>query len=547
MHQESSDEQSNIVQITIQSNPSSLIPRQQHQVFKYPLSNASIPSSLKAVHSIYEQQKDSSSSSSTTQLPMTTSSLIALPTYTHQFDTMSIPLQSLTLFELLKRSSKLSLQLIQRTIAAHLKRDFLASLPYELKLLVISYLDVRSLQRASLVSKTWRRIVDGDANTWHRLLIRDGFQIQHNTHTPYRDQYRRQYTLRSNWRRGRFRRIEFDGHQDNIVTCLQFDHDKIVSGATDALINIYDAKRPRVVMTQLKGHNGGVWALQYVGNTLVSGSIDRTVRVWNIDQKRCTHIFKGHTSTVRCLQIVQPVLVNGCREPQEPLIVTGSRDFSIRVWRLPDVELGRPEDPPFIGEEDTISNRWFKFVLVGHTHSVRSIAAHGNTLVSGSYDNTVAVWDLADGRLVHRMEGHTSNVYSVVIDAPRNQCMSGSMDSSVFVWDLATGTCLHRLDGHSILVGLLGLTDNYLVSAAADRTLRVWNPNNGVCEHVLAGHEGAITCFKHDDEKVISGSEGGLKVWDIKTGKYLYDLVTDVKGVWWVTFDKTKCVVAIHK
>ncbi|KAI7902932.1 WD40-repeat-containing domain protein [Cokeromyces recurvatus] len=469
-----------------------------------------------------------------------------MPTLAKQFEFLPTPIQSITLFELLKRSSKSTLQLIQQTIAAHLKRDFLACLPYELKLHVISYLDVCSLQRASLVSKTWHRIINGDINIWYRLLMRDGFQIQLNNRL-YREQYRRQYTLKSNWRKGRFRRIEFDGHKDNIVTCLQFDNDKIISGATDALINIYDAKEPQVVVTQLRGHNGGVWALQYIGNTLVSGSIDRTVRVWNIDQKRCTHIFKGHTSTVRCLQIIMPVNVNGRIEPQEPLIVTGSRDFSIRVWRLPNVEEFDGGEEPFVGEEDPVSNPWHKYVLVGHTHSVRSIAAYGNTLVSGSYDNTVAIWDLSVGRLMHRMEGHTSNVYSVVIDPPRNQCMSGSMDSSVFIWDLATGNCLHKLNGHSILVGLLGLTQNYLVSAAADCTLRVWNPNNGICEHVLAGHEGVITCFKHDDEKVISGSEGGLKVWDIKTGRYLYDLVTDVKGVWWVTFDKSKCVVAIHK
>ncbi|KAG1086888.1 hypothetical protein G6F42_020819 [Rhizopus arrhizus] len=236
-------------------------------------------------------------------------------------------------------------------------------------------------------------------------------------------------------------------------------------------------------------------------------------------------------------------MVNGKLEPSQPLIVTGSRDFSIRVWNLPDVET---EAEQYVGEG---ANPWFKFLLVGHTNSVRSIAAHGNTLVSGSYDNTVVVWNLETGRLLHRMEGHTSNVYSVVIDPPRQQCMSGSMDSTIYIWDLVTGECLHKLDGHSILVGLLGLTRQHLVSAAADRTLRIWSPDTGVCEHVLAGkhgHEGAITCFKHDDEKVISGSEGGLKMWDIKTGRFLYDLVSDVKGVWWVTFNKSKCIVAIH-
>ncbi|KAI8057541.1 WD40-repeat-containing domain protein [Gilbertella persicaria] len=469
-----------------------------------------------------------------------------LPHFVKAYDCLPPHIQSSTLFDLLQRSNKSTLQYVNSLVMPILKRDFLVSLPYELKIQVIGYLDVQSLCIASSVSKTWQLIIDGDKNTWYRLLQNDGFEIPATSLSAkqLKSHYRHQYTLKMNWKKGQFKRVEFEGHSNHIVTCLQFDQEKIVSGATDAMINIYDTQDPTSPYVQLQGHAGGVWALQYLNNTLVSGSIDRTVRVWNIKKRKCTHIFKGHTSTVRCLQIVEPVMIQGRLQPSQPLIVTGSRDFSIRVWTLPDVE--EEQEEPFVAEG---SSPWFKYLLIGHSHSVRSIAAHGNTLVSGSYDNTVAVWDLSTGRMVHRMEGHTSNVYSVVIDPIRQQCMSGSMDQVVYVWDLVTGECLHKLDGHSVLVGLLGLTPNHLVSASADRTLRVWDPTTGVCQHVLAGkhgHEGAITCFKHDEEKVISGSEGGLKMWDIKTGRYLYDLVTDVKGVWWVTFDKSKCVVAIH-
>lgn len=470
-----------------------------------------------------------------------------LPLFAKEFEKLTPQAQSNTLFRLLQRSNTSTLQFTNSLITPILKRDFIACLPHELKLQVISHLDIRTLCIASRVSKKWKSLIDLDRNTWLRLLQKDGFDLPTTPTISWKEHYKRQYTLKSNWKKGRFKRIEFEGHTEFIVTCLQFDEEKIVSGATDSMINIYNTNDPSGPMEQLQGHAGGVWALQYVGNTLVSGSIDRTVRVWNIKKRKCTHIFKGHTSTVRCLQIVEPVMINGRLEPSQPLIVTGSRDFSIRVWNLPNVEEETESDEPYIGEAN---NPWFKFLLFGHTNSVRSIAAHGNTLVSGSYDNTVAVWNLETGRMVHRMEGHTSNVYAVVIDPIRHQCMSGSMDSTVYVWDILTGECLHKLDGHSILVGLLGLTPNHLVSAAADKTLRVWNPSTGVCEHVLAGehgHEGAITCFKHDDEKVISGSEGGLKMWDIKTGRHLYDLVTDVKGVWWVTFDKRRCIVAIRE
>ncbi|KAI9318434.1 WD40-repeat-containing domain protein [Dichotomocladium elegans] len=383
---------------------------------------------------------------------------------------------------------------------------------------------------------TTRMEIDYDFghNSTRRLPMRS--KLSH----PYKDIYRRHYTLRQNWRKGRAKRMNFDGHPPGtVVTCLQFDDEKIISGADDNYINIYDTKTGRRLHT-LAGHDGGVWALQYLDNTLVSGSTDRTVRVWDIRRGVCTHIFLGHTSTVRCLQIIQPTMVNGRLEPSVPLIVTGSRDSTLRVWRLPDLE--RNETFNGVGV-----NRWFMHTLTGHDHSVRALAVHGKKLVSGSYDCSVCVWDVEAGRLLHRMEGHTQKVYSVVVDPARGRCMSGSMDSTVRIWDMEYGNCLRVLEGHTILVGLLGLTPNYLVSAAADASLRIWSPDNGFCRHVLHGHRGAITCFQHNEEIVISGSEGGLKMWDIKTGRHIRDLITGVTGVWRVAFDHRRCVAAVHR
>lgn len=138
-------------------------------------------------------------------------------------------------------------------------------------------------------------------------------------------------------------------------------------------------------------------------------------------------------------------------------------------------------------------------------------------------------------------------VYSVVLDPHRNQACSGSMDGTVRVWNLTTGQCVHTLTGHTSLVGLLGLSPSYLVSAAADSTLRVWDPDSGELKHTLQAHTGAITCFQHDEFKVLSGSDGTLKMWDIREGTFVKDLLTGINGVWQVVFEGRWCVAASNQ
>ena len=367
----------------------------------------------------------------------------------------------------------------------------------------------------------------------------------------YKSIYRRHHLISSNWMQDEIkpRHLAFKAHQRHVVTCLQFDADKILTGSDDTNINVYDTKTG-ALRASLEGHEGGVWALQYEGNVLVSGSTDRSVRVWDIERGACTHIFQGHTSTVRCLVILMPTIIDTAPDgqpimmPKEPLIITGSRDSNLRVWKLPE------NGSPFMQagpSQDETECPYFVRALTGHHHSVRAIAAHGDTLVSGSYDCTVRVWKISTGETVYRLQGHTQKVYSVVLDHGRNRCISGSMDTLVKVWSLETGSLLYNLEGHSSLVGLLDLQRDRLVSAAADSTLRVWEPKTGLCKSVLSAHTGAITCFQHDGQKVISGSDRTLKMWNIRSGSFVRDLLTDLSGVWQVKFDERRCVAAVQR
>ncbi|KAJ3191582.1 SCF ubiquitin ligase complex subunit cdc4, partial [Irineochytrium annulatum] len=415
------------------------------------------------------------------------------------------------------------------------------------------------------------------------------------THIPhfYKNLYRRHHAMRQNWLHGRCKTISFPGHGQNVVTCLQFDNDKIVSGSDDHTIHIYDCNNG-TLRRKLNGHDGGVWALQYWNDSLVSGSTDRTVRVWDMDTGVCTHLFEGHTSTVRCLMIVPPSptdIPGAPLEPSMPLIVTGSRDATLRVWRLPNPKTDEGYMPPQGGSPPSPNsangNPYFMHVLTGHTQSVRAIAGYGRVLVSGSYDCTVRVWDLVTGEATYCFRGHREKVYSVGYCHELKRAVSGSMDATVRVWCTKTGFMLFNLEGHSSLVGLLELSPKYIVSAAADATLRIWSPTTGQCLATLTGHQAAITCFHHEPglNRIVSGSDGGVKVWELSSagtngllsaipsfqgnapgtggpgfafyqgpngpqpvhGRFVRDLVSQIQGVWRVRMDERRLVSALQR
>lgn len=491
------------------------------------------------------------------------------------------PTRNHVVFQLLQHVDRALLLTFCGVIQNSLRRDLLSSLPVEVLLGVLSHLDAKSVLAVSQVCRLWHSLVN-NTMLWTTMLKRDKLVADRghmdrelanasrllsewgpSPHLPdinvAQVLYKKRSIILRRWMNPLYQpaRISVGGNGSNIVTCLQHDEDKVITGIEGKLINVYSTGTGELLRV-LRGHDGGVWALKYFCNTLVSGSTDREVRVWNIRTGRCTHVFRGHTSTVRCLDILHPVQigVNDNGEPiifpKEPLLVTGSRDHNLHVWKLPlDNELEGADD---ITETKTFdskdpANPYLVAILLGHTQSVRSVTGYGNIIISGSYDTTVRVWDLLDkGRCKHVLEGHSDRIYSTALNYKTRRCYSGSMDLSINVWDFEKGKFLFSLEGHNSLVGLLALSDDFLVSAAADSTLRVWDPKTGENFSKLKGHNSAITCFQHDSLRIVSGSERMLKLWDVKSGKFVRDLLSDITGgIWQVSFDPDRCVAAVQK
>ena len=138
-------------------------------------------------------------------------------------------------------------------------------------------------------------------------------------------------------------------------------------------------------------------------------------------------------------------------------------------------------------------------------------------------------------------------MYSIAYDRLRKRCASGSLDNTVKIWDVVSGECLATFTGHTSLVGLLGLSPNHIVSGAADASLRIWDANTHKLKHILQSHGGAISCFQHDETKVISGADGTLKLWDIQSGAYVRDLVMGITSVWQIALNGSRLVAASNR
>ncbi|MEA5519495.1 hypothetical protein [Limnoraphis robusta] len=99
------------------------------------------------------------------------------------------------------------------------------------------------------------------------------------------------------------------------------------------------------------------------------------------------------------------------------------------------------------------------------------------TIVSGSYDNTIKVWNLETGAEIRTLKGHDDYVFSVSISNDSKTIVSGSSDSTIKVWNLETGEEIRTLTGHNGPVNSVSISNDSktIVSGGDDYTIKVWN------------------------------------------------------------------------
>ncbi|PAV22983.1 WD40 domain containing protein [Pyrrhoderma noxium] len=205
------------------------------------------------------------------------------------------------------------------------------------------------------------------------------------------------------------------GSHTRYVTSVVFspsDGKHVASGSDDNIFCIWDIERRELAVGPLTGHMDSVDSVAYSpdGTRLVSGSSDRTVRIWNPATGDLLSTLNGHSRQVSSVAYS----FDGSR------IVSGSNDNTILVW---DAQSGQIVCGPITGHDECVLSVCF--------------SPDGMQILSGSWDGTACVWDAITGNpLFPPFTGHTGSITSVCFFPNGRHFATGSIDGTIRIWTL---------------------------------------------------------------------------------------------------------------
>jgi len=130
-----------------------------------------------------------------------------------------------------------------------------------------------------------------------------------------------------------------------------------------------------------------------------------------------------------------------------------------------------------------------------------AISRDGKTIVSGSRDGSLKIWDAKSGVMLRSLEGHKSFVTSVAISEDGNTIVSGSYDNSIKIWDTKSGAILRSLERHKDDVNSVAISEDgkTVVSGSSDGSVKEWSVDNKEWKReFVGGVGGAWVVFVRD-------------------------------------------------
>jgi WD40 repeat protein len=265
----------------------------------------------------------------------------------------------------------------------------------------------------------------------------------------------------------------------------------LVSGSLDETIKIWNLPKADLLKT-LPGHRRGVNALAISpsGQVLVSVGDDCALKLWNLTNGALLKTLTGHARDVNTVTI----------SPDGQFIASGSEDRTIRLWQATTGQL-------------------LKTILgAGSIIRCLAISPDNRMLVSGGFDNNIKLWSMQTGEQVATLSGHLSTVNAVLFSPDNQTLLSASKDKTVKIWSFPDGRLLHTLQDHTRDVNALAMTPDghTLITASSDTTIKIWDlPSRRVIDTISDHTDNVTTLAISPDGKVlVSGSsDKTIKVW----------------------------------
>lgn len=166
---------------------------------------------------------------------------------------------------------------------------------------------------------------------------------------------------------------------------------------------------------------------------------------------------------------------------------------------------------------------------LGHSDVVTDLAltGDGKTLVTGSEDKTVRVWEAGTGKQLRLFQGHMAGVTAVAVRADGRQAASAAEDGSIRLWDLSPADDHRALAGAGGPVWAVAVSPDGKTAAAAgaDKVIRLYDPETGTPAGERKGHTAAVTTLAYlpDGTLASAGGDRVVKLWD-RAGKVVREL-----------------------